>query len=368
MELYDLDAHDLSSMTTEELNVLMKKLEYMEKAFDAEQMARKISMNSCYGALANAFFIFFDRLMGEAVTISGQATIQWIALRFNEYFEKLTGLKQDVVVGADTDSSYLLFESLVQKFQPESPIDFVSKIAQGPITKYIKTSYKEFYDLVSGYEDTLNMKLEGISDKVIWTGKKNYACRLLENEGVRYAKPKIKIMGMSAVKSSTPEVCRDELRGFIAKLFEKNEEEIQEHIKNFKAEFMKMAPEKVACPTGIKNLAASLDRNGNPVSGSQIHVRAAANYNRLLKQHKLEGLYPEIKSGDKMKYVYLKEPNILFSHVVGFIDKLPPEFGLNIFVDYEAQFERAYLSAVTTLLDAIGWSVEKQSTLDEFWA
>ena len=73
---------------------------------------------------------------------------------------------------------------------------------------FIESSYQELADYVGAYDQKMFMKRENIADRGIWTAKKRYILNVWDSEGVRYEEPKLKMMGIEAVKSSTPAPCR----------------------------------------------------------------------------------------------------------------------------------------------------------------
>jgi DNA polymerase elongation subunit (family B) len=77
--------------------------------------------------------------------------------------------------------------------------------------------------------------------------------------------------------------------------------------------------------------------------------------------------YPNLRNGDKVKFLYLRVPNPIKENVIAFPDYLPKEFGLHKYIDYELQFKKSFLDAVDPILTAVGWSAIEISTLEEFF-
>jgi len=337
--------------------------------FDNEQMAVKIMMNSLYGAMSNKWFRYYDIRMAEAITISGQLTIRWAENTINKYLnEVLKTNKVDYVIAIDTDSLYVSMGDLVKQVMPnETDQDkickFIDKVAEQKIEPLLEKTYDSLKNYVHAYEQRMHMKREVIASKVIFTGKKRYIANVLNNEGVQYAKPKIKITGIESVRSSTPQVCRKLIEKTLSIIMNDDEFAVQKFIKTARSEFQKLNPEDVAFPRGVSNLWKQ-QKEG---VGVPIHVRASRRYNQLIKELNINNKYEEIKNGDKIKFAYLRMPNPAKQNVIAFPIILPPEFDLKRFIDYDMQFDKSYVDPIRHILDAIGWSVERQNTLEDFF-
>ena len=335
------------------------------------QMAKKIQLNSAYGAIGNQYFRFYDIRQAEAITLSGQLSIRWIGDRLNDYMNKI--LKTDCVdyvIASDTDSVYLNFGPLVKKVcvnkSKEEIVDFLDK-ACGKIEDYIDKSYADLAKMMNAYEQKMEMKREVIADKGIWTAKKRYILNVWDSEGVRYAEPKLKIMGIEAVKSSTPMACREKIKEAVKVVMRGNESEFQDFIENFRKEFYRMPFEEIAFPRGVSDLTKYKSGKEIYTKGTPIHVRGALVFNSLVDKNKLNKKYQVIRDGDKIKFCYMKVPNPIQENVLSVLNVLPKEFALEKYIDYETQFDKAYLEPLKTIVQTIGWTTEQQSTLERFF-
>jgi len=334
-----------------------------------QQMAVKILMNSLYGALSNEFFRYYDMRVAEAITVSGQLTIRWAENTINEYMNKVLKTdNEDYVIAIDTDSLYIRMGKLVEQVQPKDPIKFLDKAGQEKLEPLLEQAYQELYEYMHAYEQKMFMAREVIADKGIWTGKKHYALNVYNNEGVAYKEPKLKIMGIEVVRSSTPKPVRDMLRDTIKVIMNHDEEATQKYIDDCRQKFMSLAAEDIAFPRGVSELEKWQDRASLYKKGTPIHVRGALLYNHFLHKYGIEQKYESIFSGEKIKFVYLKMPNYIQENVVAFNSVIPDEFKIRQFVDYELQFEKAFLEPLKNILDVIGWTTEKQMTLEDFFA
>lgn len=338
------------------------------------QMAKKIQLNSAYGALGNMFFRWFDPKYAESITISGQLSIRWMEKNMNEYMNKMVGTTgEDYVIAVDTDSMYINFEKFVDKFYPnhtdEETVKFLDKVCEAKIEKYIDQCYDKLGVYVNAFQQKMKMKREVIANKGIFIAKKRYILNVHNSEGVQYAEPELKMMGIEAVRSSTPGIIRDSIKQTLRIIMNGNEEDVQKYIADEKKVFMTLPYEDVAFPRGCKDMTKWLSyENGKPFkTGTPIHVKGAILYNEQLKRLKLEKKYEPIHDGEKIKFCYLRTPNPTGEHVISTPGILPKELDLNKFIDYEKQFDKAFVEPIKTILDVIGWSVEKRFTLERFF-
>ena len=333
------------------------------------QLAKKVSLNSAYGALGSQYFRFYDLRMALGVTSAGQLSIRWIEAKINEYMNKILDTsKVDYVIASDTDSIYLRLGELVNKFVKDTSdknkvISLMDKICEEKIQPFIDKSYKELADYVHAYDQKMQMKREGLADKGVWTAKKRYIMHVYNNEGVQYAEPEMKVMGLEMIKSSTPAPVRERMKGALEIMMKGTESEIHKYIDDFKSEFKKLPPEDISFPRGINGLREYTDKASIYKKGTPIHVKGALLYNMYLKEKGIDKKYPLIQEGEKIKFTYLKKPNPLRDMVISFPGRLPPEFELNEYIDYDLQFEKTFLDPIKVILDCMDWSTEKTPSL-----
>jgi len=335
------------------------------------QMAKKICLNSAYGAMGNEYFRYFDSRLAEAVTKSGQLSIRWIERKLNEWFNKLLGTNKDYIIAVDTDSVYIDFDGLVNKFMKnktkEETINLIDKICKEQITPFIDRSYRELASYMNAYSNMMTMKRESIADRGIWTAKKRYMLHVYDVEGVRYSEPKLKIMGLEAVRSSTPGSCRAKIKEAIKIIMTKSEDDLIDYVAAFKQEFLKLPVEQIAFPRSVNGLSTYKDRTNIYKKATPIHVRGSLLYNHHLNKRDLLNTYTEIHEGEKIKFVYLKKPNSIHEDIISFSSELPEEFGLHESIDYSKQFQKTFLDPLNIILEVIGWNYEKKSSLDSFF-
>jgi DNA polymerase elongation subunit (family B) len=336
------------------------------------QLAKKVSLNSAYGALGSQYFRFYDLRMALGVTTAGQLSIRWIEAKINQYMNKLLGTENDYVIASDTDSIYLRMSELMDKFvkdqtDKQKVISVMDKICEEKIQPYIDKSYQELADYVHAYAQKMQMKREGLSDKGVWTAKKRYILNVYNNEGVQYAEPHMKVMGLEMIKSSTPSAIREKMKTAIKLMMTGTEQEVQDFIANFKKEFRTLPAEEISFPRGLNGLNTYSDPVMLFKKGTPIHVRGAIVYNHNLKQLGLTKKYPLIQEGEKLKFTYLKMPNHFKNDVVSFPGRIPKEFELDNYIDYDVQFDKAFLEPINVILKCMNWSAEKTNSLEDFF-
>jgi DNA polymerase elongation subunit (family B) len=336
------------------------------------QLAKKIQLNSAYGALSNIFFRWFNRDLAESITKSGQLSIRWMERKINVYLNKqLKTGDVDYVIACDTDSMYLDLGELVNQTCQGKSTDQIVKYLDTACEKifepFINKSYEELAQYVNAYDQKMVMKREAIADKGIWTAKKRYILNVYNNEGVQYTEPKLKLSGIEAVRSSTPSACRDNIKAALKLIMTSSEDDLIAFIANFREEFKKLPYEQIAFPRSVRGLTTYYDSTTIYRKSTPIHVRGALIYNHMLKKNGLQNKYQAIGEGEKIKFCFLKVPNIAHSNIISTPGSLPKELDLLECVDYDTQFEKSFIDPLQTILDVLGWHTEKQVSLESFF-
>ena len=340
--------------------------------FNNIQMARKISLNSAYGAIGNQYFRYYDLAIAEGITKAGQLSIRWIEKKINEYLNKLLDTDADYVIASDTDSIYVTFDALIEKVNPNNPIDFLDTIAKEKIEPFIDKSYKKLADYVSAYDQKMQMKREVIADKGVWTAKKRYILNTWDVEGVRFKEAQLKVMGQEMVKSSTPAPCREKMKEAIKIMMSGDEKELNTFIQDFRSEFVNLPVEEIAYPRSVNGLSKFRDASSIYRKGTPMHIKGSLIYNHLVNDRNLNSQYPYIQEGDKIKFIQLRQPNPLGSNVISFMTKIPKALDIHKYIDYDTQYEKSFVEPLTFITDCLGWSIDRsygtQTTLEDFFA
>ena len=357
---------EYTKLTDAQLLALKKQTELDIAKYHNFQLVRKIQLNSAYGAIGNQYFRYYSTELAEAITLSGQLSIQWIGQELNKYLNKVVKTEGvDYVIASDTDSVYLCLDKLVQKVYPSV------NMFDGE-TKVSKPSSSIIVDFLDKYENKMQMGREVIADKGIWTAKKRYMLNVWDSEGVRYSEPKLKIMGIETTRSSTPEFVRKHLKSAINITMNGTEDDMINFVEKCRKEFYTLPPEDIAFPRSVNGMNKYTDRDTIYRKSTPIAVKGALIYNHYLNQFKIGKKYKKIIEGDKIKFLMLKKPNpiggsIGEDQVISFPNVLPKEFKLDGYIDYKTQFEKSFIDPLTTILDTIGWSTEKKNTLENLF-
>ena len=338
------------------------------------QMARKIQLNSAYGAIGNQYFRYYKLANAEAITLSGQVSIRWIENKMNAHLNKILKTQDvDYVIASDTDSIYLNMGPMVDRIfegrekTTESIVSFLDKVCQVELEKYIESCYQELATYVNAYDQKMFMKRENIAERGIWTAKKRYILNVWDSEGVRYEEPKLKMMGIEAVKSSTPAPCRQMIKDGLKLMMGGTEDEVIDFIDQCRTKFKSLPPEEIAFPRTASDVRKYHSHADIYMKGTPIHIRGALLFNHYVKEKKLTNKYSLIGNGEKIKFLYLKKPNIIQENIISFIQDFPRELNLDKYIDYDLQFEKSFVEPLKSILDSIGWSVEKTVNLESFF-
>lgn len=336
--------------------------------YNIQQQVRKIMINSLYGALGSPYFRYFDLRMAEAVTLTGQTVIRWAERASNAFMNTVCQTEdKDYVIAIDTDSIYVNFGRLVDLYIKDNHVDTIDKVCKEQFEPMLAKSYDELCKTFNCTKSRMEMDREVIADRGIWTAKKRYILNVHDNEGVRYDPPTLKVMGIEAVRSSTPGVCRSSIKELMTIIMTKGETETQQYIQEFRNHFKSLPVEDISFPRGANNLQKFSNKKTIYSKGTPIQVRGVLLYNYYLEKYGLQNRYQKIPSGDKIKFVHLLLPNPIKEDVIAFSDFLPTEMKLHKYVDYDTMFQKAFLDPIESILKSIGWTAEEQISLEDFF-
>jgi DNA polymerase elongation subunit (family B) len=273
----------------------------------------------------------------------------------------------DYIIASDTDSIYVTFEELIPSSCDDlEAVKTIDEFCEKKIQPYMARCYQELAIMMNAYQQKMEMKRETIANKGIWKAKKMYILNAWNVEGVQYEKPKLKIQGIEAVRSSTPHACRENIKKALSIIMNEDEQSLQEFIAQFREDFSLLPFEQVAFPRGIKGMGKYKDSGSIYKLGTPIQVKGALIFNHLLKQHNIKNI-PPIMDGDKIKFAYLKNPNPIGETVIATADYLPNQFKIDDHVDRDKQFEKSFLEPLKAITDVINWKVERKITMEDFF-
>ena len=340
--------------------------------FNNFQMARKIQLNSLFGAMGNEYFRYYDARIAEGITMTGQFIIQEVGKALNDYLNKVVGTNgHDYSFYSDTDSCYISLDPLVRKYygnlDRDKLIDVLDKICEEKITETINKSCDKLADYTNAFQKKIVFKREAIAERGLWVAKKRYALNVYDNEGVRYKDPKLKVMGLEIVRSSTPAPVRESLKEAVRLCLTTDESTLQKFIEHTRVLFNNMEPEEIAFPRSVNGLVKYTSRADIYGKGTPMHVRGALMYNHLLEKHKLTMKYEAIQEGEKIKFLYLKEPNTISENCIAFIGKIPKELDIHKYIDYNTMFEKSFLEPLKQIVEGLGWNTEPVATLEDLF-
>lgn len=270
-----------------------------------------------------------------------------------------------------TDSAQVCLWDLTQKFMGDltgrKRTEAIVKIGLEKLEPLLKKTYESLAVRFNVLENRIRMKIEGVCSNTFYIAKAKYAQHVDYNEGVYYTSPKLKIVGLDAIRASTPEIGRKMMKEIYEVIFTKGEKATQEYIEEKREWFRSLSVNDAAFPRGVNGLEKYSDHNGNPIKGAPGHVKAALAYNLLVDQHNLGTQYNKILSGDKMMYIHLKTPNPAHTDKIGFIGDFPKEFSLDKYIDRDTQFDKVFYTPISKLLAVIGWEAEKRNTIADMF-
>jgi len=250
-------------------------------------------------------------------------------------------------------------------------IKFLDDSSEKIIQPFIDKQYDQLCKMMNAYENKMQMGREVIAERGVWTAKKRYALNVWDSEGVRYQEPKLKIMGIETTRSSTPAIVREKLKKAIRLILTTDENSIQEFIKKFKSEFFCQEPEDIAFPRSVSNLEKYTSSSEIYKKGTPIAVKGSLIYNFFIDRKNLDSKYEKIQEGDKIKFIYLKEPNPIGGgrgdKVISFPTKLPKELDLHRFIDYDKQFNTSFLDPLKNILNVVSWKSEREASLEDLF-
>lgn len=336
--------------------------------YDIKQKSKKVLLNCLYGVTTNEFFRFFDNRIAEGITSTGQLILKTIERDLEKHLQNETRMKEKFIFYGDTDSIYLTLAPIIEKYYKdhtiEEKIDIMDVISKEIVESGAKMITDNLSDYLNFKEHAISFKREALASRGIWTAKKRYAMNVYNSEGVSYNPPKLKILGLEIIRSSTPNIVKAFLKESVKLSLNSNNDELREYINEIKNKWKTYEIEDIARPTGINELTKYLDESSLYSKGTPAHIKAGIIYNNFIENNNLTNYHNLITEGDSIKYVYLKEPNPFKDSIIGWKDKIPKELELEKWIDYDKMFDINLIKPLDKILKAINWKLEEPSELE----
>lgn len=356
-----------STMTKDELIEFIAIAEVEYHKYDKQQHSAKILLNSLYGAMGTPYFRFFNIYCVEGVTLTGQTCTAQSYDVFNSFQGQILNDNKDRTIAGDTDSAYIDLSELIFKLYGtvELPkvIDNVTKLCDVILAKKLTERFDQFAINLNSMKNCIDMKREVIGEAV-FVAKKNNVIMVYDNEGIRYATPKMKITGLEAIKSSTPKFFAEKLKLGYGLLFQTEEYKVHDFVNSVHSDTMKLTPDDVSGVSTANNIESFMDGDGGYVLGTPKHIKAAIAYNKLIAG---SDLYQPIRSGEKVSIIQLKEPNPIRSPVLAYNEKYPGDLLSEEYVDKELDYGKYFIKPYQRVLDIVKWNTERVASLYDFY-
>jgi len=366
----DYTEEELRNLSSDDLHILLKEAEHGQSLYHTRQLFEKTMINSLYGAMANKWFPLFNEDMAAAITGNGRYFIQKLANYIEETLQKLLPQTKPYIVYGDTDSVYYHIEPFVAKYQEKNHglsiteyVDWADSFEKKIIQPIIQKTIDDFsYELNAFNKSKIGAEREIIADSAVFTAKKKYYARVRDNEGTRYSedKPKIKVMGLEIIKSSTPKWSQKYLKASIEIILDKDENDLRDWIRKIKQEFIQVNLNEISSVGGVSRLDYDLNKDTVPIGS-----RAAIIHNMYISKNGLQDRYEPIQGGDKCKRLYLVEPNKFGSNIIAFTDDYFTE-EIDC-VDYDTQFYKNFIKPLELMVEPLNYNLVKETETLEEW-
>ena len=390
-----IEEKDLSRMSDSELHDYLEYCKNKKIYHNTLQQVLKISINSLYGVIGNNYFNMYELASASGITSLGRMMIKSSAKIVSNFIADAVQNKEnhDYLIGGDTDSIYVDFYSIIEKYgMNEKPlqekVDFLDMQCKKVEKNALAPFFNRVFDELNCNENTMYMDREviAVNDKPdaycgFWVGKKHYVLEKNDDEGFRYEKPAMKIMGMSFIQTTIPEFVKKSLKECSRLLIEDGIGAVRKYAKKVKKEYYKLSETQIASPRSVSDIAKFTDFNtGLPHTGLwydpelkkernggiPLHAAASINFNYLVKKMHLEKKYPLITDGAKIYYLYLK-PNKYQFTAIAFVNSFPDEFKDFLQIDYDKMYEKQFEKPLIDILERCNLTLEEVRKLDEFF-
>jgi DNA polymerase elongation subunit (family B) len=345
--------------------------------WDKRQLVRKILLNSAYGALLNEHCRFYDKRIGQSVTLSGRQIVKHMMSTINETVEGVYSHEGNAIVYGDTDSCYFTayptlkpqIESGALEWNKETCIGLYDGIADNANDSFPAFMEKAFHAPRKNGE-IIKAGRELIGDRAIFMVKKRYAINIFDKEGKRKDKDgklgDIKAMGLDLKRADTPKYVQEFLMNVLQMVLQqgKGREEVIETIKDFKRILTAQDSWTKGSPKGVNKLTYYGDLEAKAATGRANmpgHVRAALNYNYLRRVNGDQ--YSQlIIDGMKVIVCKLKSNALGFTSIAYPVDELRlPKWFCELPFDDSAMEQTLVDEKIDNLLGVLDWDIRSNT-------
>ena len=348
------------------------ELKYEVERLNTEQMVIKILVNSCYGYMGNKRAPIGDDDIASSVTLTGQAVIKQSNVFIKQFLkQELPDISdhdlEECIVYNDTDSGYISIAPLVDagiiKFWDGKDVHEETYTKIQEIEDYLNENINRWAEKAILTQDSrFVFKRECIADVGVFLQKKRYVMHILDDEGIK--EDKFKYTGVEVVRTTMPNAIKPYAKGIIETMLTTQSLQATNKILNESYDtFKSLSPEEISFVMGVKNYDKYAPQcNGfNTCKGMPIHVKSSYFYNQMLDKLNTGNKYESITSGDKVRYMYVEQPNKYGLDTMGFKYDFPIEFADTFKPDYEKMFEKILFESIKRFYDNIGWVIRKPS-------
>lgn len=415
--LSDNEKSYLDGLSEHDVISLIQQCNNKYNYHNAVQTGLKLILNSVYGAFGNPFFVCSTTDIAGAITAMGRDLIKYMdtinETYWYDYWHEDTELhehlgitavekidsawlhresktlhdgdvsqlemeegvyqrKQPVSAYVDTDSLFVCFDSVIDKYcEPGKEQEFITKICKFRLEPLFKSKLKG-YAKKYHVDNIQDFELENINESVIFLTKKKYIKHTIWEDGTQYARlQNVVPKGVTLIQKGTPKFAREKVMQIINYLFDNsksyNIKDLLKVVRDLKKEFVCTDINDIIQSTNINSYWSSkIIVDGQLIDGPGVvqdkdklefgkktyfTIKAAGLYNHLLHNHpELINTYEVIKPGTKVKiYPCLHEMNNKFCYIPG---KYPQEFAPP--VDYDELFQKTIADQVNYYIEALG--------------
>lgn len=372
-----------------------KTFSYWQEFWGMRQLARKILLNSLYGALLNTSCRMYDVRLGQSVTLTGRSIARHMNASTNEQLTGEYDYRGACIQYSDTDSCYFsampvlndpTFKERWPDFTPgaDTFIALYDEVAK-MVNRTFPIFMHEHFNTTIEKGKIIAAGREIVASMGYFIKKKKYACLMIDKEGTRYdvaGKPgKIKAMGLDLKRADTPIIMQKFLEEILTDVLTgKDKDYVFDKIKNFRHVFRQLRPWEQGVPRKVNNLTgyreALGERDENLLSFKKRvkekritvpgHVRAAMTWNQMVSDHH-DHYSQTISDGGKIVVCYLR-PNPTQQTAVAYPIDQPhlPDWFKELPFDVKKMENTIVDNKIKNLLEVLGWNLIESSDKNFF--